>query len=293
MNKGIIVGIVAVIVIIAVALIGYHFISPLLATSVEGEWQQSIILTYADGTTETIDNTKQMATIVKDGNELTGIKIQLEVYPENIDYDFDTISTTFLDPATNPDAFSSNYIVKSTSGTEYISNSHIDIMHSGVKLSASSPLLFNVDSGLQEVGRTIIDIDELNTLLPESESFELSLWYDGTATYTTGIAGAFNGVINAPDGTLTLLFETTDSGSSGCTNSFDVDNDGEIDSQDVAHVYTSLTAGEQNLRYDVNCDGVVNNADIQLIQANYDGPTLQLVSFSWDLGDWIYSIVNM
>ena len=63
--------------------------------------------------------------------------------------------------------------------------------------------------------------------------------------------------------------------------------------QDTAIVQASLNDGEQNMLYDVNCDGVINNDDITMIINNYGTVTLQLIDFSWDLGNWIHSIFGV
>jgi len=280
-------GIIAVVVIVlfvALGIVGYLIISPLLATDFGGQWQQKITIICDDGTTEVIEGSSVIGTIFRKSKEVTDIYITLYINPENIDEsNYEVVDIDF-----DENTLVCNYRVNE-GGVQVYEKTGIELLSGDKPLS--DIITYNFDSSFQKVG--VIPIDITNWASTVYGDCELEIWYSGNTEYKTGFLNIRNGTLKPPSGTLTIDFESTGGNGGECPYNFDINFDGEIDVQDTAIVQASLNDGEQNMLYDVNCDGVINNDDITMIINNYGTVTLQLIDFSWDLGNWIHSIFGV
>lgn len=201
--------IVAIILIIAVLWATGAFgdmTSPIVSTEFGGEWEQNIVVTYADGTTKTVGNVGT-ATLYQGDAVITDIRCYLYVNPTNIDDGaFEVLTLDFSEDVSN---FVIIYDTIAPSGAQELMAIEVPLMYPPCppcdKLTELGPRTFQIDTTTQLVGLTGLPADLLDEyILQEEGAYILEIYYTGSVQYT--LDGGHPGDVPAPDGVITVDF---------------------------------------------------------------------------------------
>jgi len=194
MNKNIILGIVAAGIVIGALYLLWDndIITPIDEANFSGSWKQTVVVSYADGTSKTIDGT-DTATITHDGSPITMIKPYLYINP--------TSDSTPGDVDIDIELINLYYTISDTA----IDGSTLELVNCDVGFRP-----FSVNAGFQEVGRANIALASYEGLgiIPYNNDYTLTMWYEGVATYRTPSIDNTEYTTPAPVGELIFEFSS-------------------------------------------------------------------------------------
>ena len=237
MNKilAIVVGIVLIgVVLYTLGVFDPDITEPIISDTINGDFKHTFVITYVDGTIETVTSDSILAKILHNDIEVVTITPYLYIKPLNpselsyasIDIDFsDTFYWMWEIECTGGDLYATltDYTLYSPTYLAYLTAPDNSDTINDIGYTA-----YDIDSDFQEVGHHAFPDTNLDnivgvTALGLPGTFELRMTYHGTAQYTVPEVSTDVYTFSAPFGTMVWTFTTdTDQGPSDITFDWDM-----------------------------------------------------------------------